>query len=274
MLNIIVFSKDRACQLELFLRSMKFYFKEFSEHKINVLYTYSNDKFKEGYEKLFKIHNDSNIVYIKEYLRFKEHVLQLIDLNNPYSVFFVDDIVFKNEFTLKSKQFKLFTLDDNILTLSLRLHPYLTYCYPARIRMNPPKFDSNLLFKWLGEGGDYGYPMSLDGHFFRTPEFQMLSKLLDYNSPNSYESILAGYPLNRLKMICFEESVIINNPINRVQTFNKNVHGNITADYLNDSFLDGYIIDLEKFKGLKNTSCHQEIEIRLVKELNLNETQN
>ena len=55
MLNIIVFSRDRACQLELFIRSMKFYFKEFYQYNINVLYTYSNNKFKEGYEKLFKI---------------------------------------------------------------------------------------------------------------------------------------------------------------------------------------------------------------------------
>lgn len=265
MLNIIIFSKDRACQLELLLRSMKFYFKEFSESKINVLYTYSNDKFKEGYEKLFKIHNDENIKYIKEVKKFKEHVLLLLDLNNPYTVFFVDDIVFKNEFTINCKQFKLFAMNDEILCLSLRLHPYLTYCYSARIRMNKPNFDSNLIFKWIGQSGDYGYPMSLDGHFFRTLEFSALSKVLDYYNPNSYESMLAGYPLNRLKMICFEESIIVNNPINKVQNFNNNVHGNITADYLNDVFLNGYIIDLENFKGFKNISCHQEIEIILMK---------
>lgn len=40
MLNIIVFSKDRPAQLELFLRSMKLYFTEFYEHKINILYTF------------------------------------------------------------------------------------------------------------------------------------------------------------------------------------------------------------------------------------------
>lgn len=274
MLNIIVFSRDRACQLELFIRSMKFYFKEFNEYKINVLYTYSNDKFKEGYEKIFKIHSDKNINYIKEVKRFKEHVLLLLDPSNPYTVFFVDDIVFKNEFSLNSKQFKLFTMNDEIIALSLRLHPNLTYCYSARIRMSQPNFDSNLIFKWLGLPGDYGYPMSLDGHFFRTPEFSALSKVLEYNNPNSYESILAGYPLNRLKMICFEESIIVNNPMNKVQTFNNNVHGNITAEYLNDCFLDDYIIDLENFKGFKNISCHQEIEIRLVKELKLDETEN
>ena len=96
-INIIVFSKDRACQLELFLRSMKFYFKEFDQHIINVLYTYSNDKFKSGYDKLFTIHNDSNINYIKETQNFKNHILFLLDQDKAYTIFFVDDIVFKND---------------------------------------------------------------------------------------------------------------------------------------------------------------------------------
>ena len=78
MLNIIVFSKNRSCQLELFLRSMKLYFKEFNEHKINILYTYSNDKFKEGYDKVISIHNDKNINYIKETQPFKNHILLLL----------------------------------------------------------------------------------------------------------------------------------------------------------------------------------------------------
>lgn len=264
-INITVFSKDRSCQLELFIRSMKFYFKEFYEHQINILYTYSNDKFKEGYEKLFKIHNDSNINYIKETQPFKNHVLILLNPDNPYSVFFVDDIIFKNEFTLNSKQFKLFTIKDEILTLSLRLHPYLTYCYAERRRMNPPKFDSNLVFKWLGEQGDYNYPMSLDGNFFRTNEIIALTKAFSFNGPNLYESMLARYPLNRLKMICFEDSIIVNNPINKVQNFNNNIHGNVSAEFLNDKFLEDNIIDFEDFKGFKNYSCHQEIEIKLVK---------
>jgi len=264
MINITIFSKDRACQLELLIRSMKLYFKEFYENEINILYTYSNDKFKEGYEKLFLIHNDKNINYIKETLKFKEHVLLLLNQENPYTIFFVDDIVFKNPFSLESKQFKLFTMNDEILTLSLRLHPYLTYCYPARIRMNPPNFDSNLIFKWQGQSGDYNYPMSMDGHFYRTKEFSALTKVLNFNNPNSYEGILAGYPLNRPKMICFEESVIVNNPINKVQNYNNNIHGIISAEYINNEFLENKIIELENFKGIKNFSCHQEIDIKLI----------
>jgi len=264
MVNIIIFSKNRANQLELFLRSMKFYFKEFSESTINVLYTYSDDNFKAGYDKLFTIHKDSNIKYIKETDVFKHHVLLLLNPEILYTVFFVDDIVFKNPFSLESKQFKLFSMNNDILTLSLRLHPNLTYCYAAGFRISPPSFDSNLLFKWYGQQGDYGYPMSLDGHFFRTNDILPIIKVISFNNPNSFESILSNYPLNRSKMICFEESIIINNPINKVQNFNNNFHGNISAEFLNDKFLDNYIIDLYDFKGLKNISCHQEIEIRLI----------
>lgn len=265
MINIIVFSKDRASQLELFIRSMKLYFKEFQQNKISVLYTYSDDKYKQGYEKLFNIHNDKNIVYIKETENFKNHVLKLLNPENTYSVFFVDDIIFKNPFTLESKQFKLFTMNDDILTLSLRLHPYLKFCYAANFTMSPPQFETNNVFKWYGKQGDYGYPMSLDGHFFRTNDILTLTRAINFNNPNSYESVLAGFPLNRPKMICFEESVIINNPVNKVQTFNNNYHGNITAEYLNDMFLNDNIIDLEDYKGIKNNACHQELKISFIK---------
>lgn len=265
-MNIIIFSKDRPCQLELFLRSVKKYFKEFSQYNFKVLYTYSDSNFEEGYKKLFKIHNDDNISYIKEGNKFKDSLLKIIDKEKDYSIFFVDDIIFKNKFTLNSKQFKLFTLDDNILTLSLRLHNNLTYCYPARIHMNPPKFESNMSFRWRGQPGDYGYPMSLDGHFFRTKDILTFLKSLPYNNPNSLESYLSMYPLNRPKMICFEESIIMNLPINKVQNFNQNVHGNISAKFLNDKFLENYIIDLEPFDGFKNMSCHQEVEIKFIKD--------
>jgi len=264
MLNIIVFSRNRACQLELFLRSMKFYFKEFYDHKINILYTYSSDRYREGYERLFKIHNDSNINYIKESQDFKKHVLLLLNPSNPYSVFFVDDIIFKNQFSLNSIQFKLFTLNDEILTLSLRLHPNLIYCYASNLKMNKPDFETNNVFKWKGQIGDFGYPMSLDGHFFRTSEISTLTRSISFTNPNSYESFLAFYPFNKPKMICFDESIIMNNPVNRVQTYNNNYHGNIPADYLNENFLNGRIIDLENFKGFRNVSCHQEMPINFV----------
>jgi len=264
-MNVIVFSKDRSCQLELLIRSIKKYFKEFEELTFNILYTYSNDTFKKGYDKLFEMHNDLNLNYIKETKKFKEHVLELIDDKVEHTIFFVDDMIFKNDFTLKSKQYQLFSTDENILTLSLRLHNNLTYCYSANIPQTPPRFDTNNSFRWRGQPGDYGYPMSLDGYFFRTKDILPLFKVLNYNNPNSLESVICVYPMNRPLMICFEESVVLTIPVNLVQNFNNNVHGNISADFLNDKFLDDYIIDLEPYDGFRNISCHQEVEFNYIK---------
>ena len=60
-INVIIFSKNRAAQLELFIRSMKKFFKDFSSNEIKILYKTSNSFFEEGYEKLKKIHSDDNI---------------------------------------------------------------------------------------------------------------------------------------------------------------------------------------------------------------------
>jgi hypothetical protein len=49
-----------------------------------------------------------------------------------------------------------------------------------------------------------------------------------------------------------------------VQEWNNNVHGKITAEYLNEQFLFGKIIDLTPFEGFENISCHQELPINFI----------
>lgn len=258
-MNIIVFSKDRACQLELFLRSMSEYFREFNSFKINILYTYSNEFFKNGYDKLINKYY-TNINWIKEN-NFKNDLLSVINKNEKYTIFFVDDIIWKNYFSIKDEEFKIFEQDERILTLSLRLHPNLTYCYTMNIPLTPTK---SKIWKWRGLAGDYGYPMSLDGHFFRTTEIINLLNILEYKNPNQLEALLAINPINKPLMLCYDKSIIFNNPINKVQTNNPNRHGNITAEYLNQEFLKGFIIDLEKFRHIDNESCHKEIPIKFI----------
>ena len=258
MINFIIFSKDRAMQLELFLRSMKYFFVEFNEYKINILYKYTNEQFKEGYNKLIEDYSSINFVLEKD---FKKDLLSLIK-NNKYTIFFVDDIIWKEPFSLNCDDFKIFENNENILTYSLRLHPNLTYCYAANVIMKPIK---SKLFAWYNLPGDYGYPMSLDGHFFRTEDIMNLLINLSYNNPNQLEGKMAMKPLHKHLMLCSEKSIIFNNPCNKVQTNNPNRYGNISAEYLNGEFLKDYIIDLEPFKHLNNESCHKEISITLIK---------
>lgn len=261
-MNIIIFSKDRAAQLDLFIRSMKEYFKECNNHKINILYTYSNEKFKQGYNELIEIYPEIN--FIKE-TNFKNDTLNQINPEVKYTVFFVDDIIWKEPFSTTDKEFKIFENNSDILCLSLRINPNLNYCYPASQKMVLPKTYNNGIWYWRGETGDYGYPMSLDGHIFRTKEIIPLLQKLPYKNPNSLESMLASFPLTLPKMICYEKSKIINNPANKVQTNNPNKHGSIRSEFLNQKFISGYMIDLEPYRNLNNTQCHLELPISFIK---------
>lgn len=259
-MNIIVFSKDRSAQLDLFLNSMKHYYKEYEESKINVLYLTSNEKFEKGYNKLKDLHK--NVNFLKE-TNFQKDLLSLVDEDQTYTVFFVDDIVWKDYFSINDDIFSNF-YDERVLCLSLRINNYLNYCYPASIFMNTPEFDEHNRWNWIKErhNGDYGYPMSLDGHIFMTDEILSLLENIKYNNPNDLESKLSYNPLIESPlMVCYKDSKIINIPCNKVQTNNPNKHGNVSIDVLNENFLKGKRLSFKEYEFIKNRSCHIELDL-------------
>jgi glycosyltransferase involved in cell wall biosynthesis len=266
MLNIIVFSKDRACQLELLLRSLKIFFKNWYKYNPCILYTYSEPAYRDGYEKLKQLHPEFIYICEKDSIPFKQHVLNLARDINPYTVFLVDDIVFRQPFDLESEAFKVFTKNREILCLSLRLCPRINYCYSANKPAPPPTFEQHLIWDWqkMPPDNDWGYPMSLDGHVFRTEEIKPIIQAIEFDSPNFFEERLTASPINLPKMICYSDGKILNIPANRVQETHVNRHGNlITPAELNREFLDGKTISLKNVLDVKNTAAHQEIPLRL-----------
>lgn len=259
-MNIIVFSKDRPPQLELFIRSFKTYVKNADNHTIKVIYLATNEQYILGYNKLMAM-NYPNIIYVKEE-RFYENVLQLIDPTDEHIVFFSDDNIFKNKYDFYDKQMDIFNRDKDIACISLRLHPRLTYCYPQNIPQTPPKFDENYIFYWRGLPGDYGYPMSVDGHIFRTKDIYPALKRGRYPNPTMLENYLVMNTLRAPKMICYDKSIIVNNPCNRASSCAGNIHGTIELSELNSYFLEGKLISLDNIDGIENISCHQEIQIQ------------
>ena len=284
-MNIIVFSKDRACQLELFLTSFLYFVKNSNKYNmkpyllinnrfknkynIKVLYTFSTLEFKDGYDKLIKTEvfneeNKKNILFFKEY-DFSKNVFELINLNKKNTVFFVDDNIFIRPFDFFDWQQDLFEKDNDILCRSLRLNYCLDYCYPAKKEINKrPEFDENGVFNWENQECDYGYPMSLDGHIFRTDQIVEQMKLINFKNPNSLEGRLVLHPIKCSKMVCYKKSIIINNPANRVQTNNFNYCGKYDAKYINSHFLKNKIIDMRPFQYYENTACHVELPINLM----------
>jgi hypothetical protein len=245
-------------QLDLFIRSFNHCIANAESYKIKVLYMTTHDDFEEAYDKL-KVTGYKNVEFIRE-LEFRNDLLGMFE-NVPYTVFFVDDIVVKRHVDLFDEQMDIFNSNSQIICRSLRLGWNMLYCYPADVVMTPPAFTDKGIFRWRGLPGDYGYPMSVDGHIFRTNEIYKVISDIEFKCPNTMEGEMQGKLGYLPLMICYKESVVFNNPINKVQYFNNNKHGDVNPVYLNAMYMSGKRIMLEPFIGLKNHSCHQEMEL-------------
>lgn len=262
MLNILIFSKDRACQLELLLRSMKHFFKEWKETSISILYTHTNEQYKKGYDKVRNIHPEFDYM-IESPNGFKKSTIGAINPNISYTVFFVDDDVFKEPFSIQSDRFKQFIDDPDILCLSLRMHPRISYCYTRDISTPAPVFKSQGLWDWRQPEakGDWCYPMSVDGHIFRTKDIMPYLETLEYKNPNYLEGQMAGDPLGATYMLCYDQSIIVNIPMNRVQQSNSNRAGDVSLEFLNNKLLNNQIISLSTIEGAEVIAPHQELPV-------------
>lgn len=267
-MNIVIFSKDRPAQLDLFLRSMKSMFPGWHMYRdVHVLYTYSNEAFGSGYVKTITMHPDIHYAYENKG-RFKSDLLNLISKDKYFTMFFVDDNIFKNNFNVACDEVNEFVHREDIACVSLRLCPRINYCYTMNVPMTTPTFLDPKRYIWTWSNaspGDWAYPMSLDGHIFKTEEILPLLNLLSYSNPNTLEGTLACSPFNTPNMICFEDSKIINIPANKVQDVNGNRHGNLSAWDINEQYTRGKRLSLEKLLGKtelkQNTSCHQDIPL-------------
>jgi hypothetical protein len=264
MINVVVFSKDRPAQLELFLRSMKRFFVEWNMVSTSILYRYSSEEYHRGYDKTMKYHPEFLYV-LEEPGKFKEQVLKMINPAHNATMFFVDDIVFKNYWMLKSPPVRKFLTEDSILCLAIRLCPRINYCYTEKRDTPPPKFTSEGMWFWkdLSLKGDWSYPMSLDGNLFKTEDILPLLKSLSYENPNTLEGTLATHPIDKPYMVCYPDTLLFNIPVNKVQTANGNHCGSIPADYLNREFLKTKRISMSNLEFFKNTACHQEMPLIL-----------
>ncbi len=274
MLNVIIFSLNRPAQLDLFIRSAEKFFKNFYKNNITIIYKYSNDLFKKGYEKVIARYPE--IKFILETI-LKQDILKSFDFTKRFTVFFTDDDVFINDFNFDTNDFGFnfnnINVKNNFICISLRMNPSINYCYTQNIKVDIPNIiflnDKSIIWKWRAEKYDWGYPMSLDGHIFLTNDIFPLIKTLEFENPNYLEGKLSKNPINKPFMICYKNSKIINNDVNRVNKVSPNKFGekyNFPVDLINDNYLSGKIISLENFINLKNESPHIEVPLIFIKE--------
>ena len=233
----IIFSRNRAMQLELLLRNLNI--------PSSILYTY-DEGFLLGYEKLMKMH--LSFEFIKE-TNFK---LQLVEniRNSKYVMFMVDDDVMLESFEENCPQFTEFKSNSDIISLSLNLCPRYRY-------RNLPTMDHN---KWewrpyskRAKGYTlriWGHPMTCTSHVFRTEDIIPIIESNDITNPNYLEHALVANEDNikRSLMMCFDNPKTINNGVNQVQTSFPSRTLNISPEELEHKFLNGERLSLDYIK--------------------------
>jgi hypothetical protein len=263
MINNIIFSKDRACQLRLLLESIK---KNADNiFNVNIIYKASNEEFNKGYEQLKAEELLPNINWVKQSLNFKKDVISILDSNYEYSCFATDDDIIYRKVD-EGKIIKAFKEDKDIFCFSLRLGKNVTVCYSMNSKNKIVPFEDEeevIKWEWKKHYYDAGYSLSVDYHVFTTKDINKLVNKITFENPNTLEAnlqIFSNFP--KQIMAAFEQSVVVNTPINIVNEVYNNRQGEqfaVSVEEFNKRYLDGEVIDLEKIDFSNIIGCHQEL---------------
>lgn len=274
MAHAIFLSKDRAAQIHLALEAIR----DNGSHifsNISVLYHSSNQEFAKGYEKVKKEFSNFNWIPQDSYYH---NIMDLVDESFNLTSFFTDDDILYQVIPCSNKQMESnFDEMDILGTFSLRLgmNTYIQDPYISSHVVQPVsgfhEIDERMIiWRWADcpSYGNFGYPLSVDGHLFRTGELRKILKECKFNNPNQQEVAMQPF-MNMLPpmMACFQTSVVINTPLNRVQDTCMNRAGENfgqTAEEMNIRYLNGEKLDLDSIDFSNIIGCHQELKINWI----------
>lgn len=264
MITATIFSRDRAAQLDLLLRSITSNAPNLFDG-INVIWKASDQRMERAYEIIAKEHTE--ICLFKEQLNFRKQVQGLLSWSRDYACFLCDDDIFYREIPEQSIE-DMLKLNTDVLGFSLRLGENTTYCYPMQRQQALPTFDPLLdmnVWYWKEAEFDFAYPGSLDGHIFRRDHLRVLTGG-EYGNPNQLEEVLnkACYCTTVPKFASFRESVLVGNPTNRVNDTHPNRYGDYhdsDTETLNDKFLRQNRLQLHKMRFDNINGAHKEMRL-------------
>jgi hypothetical protein len=252
-LKAIVFSRDRAMQLDAFLRSVELHVPELFEELV-VLYRATEEGFAAGYERLRA--ERPGVTWVAE-SNFRDDLLELVG-DERLLVFHTDDDVY-------FRSIGAFDLRDEEVCFTLRLGLNTTYCYPLdrdeELRDAEVGGD-RVSWDWRAQDpGAYSYPLALNAHVFRAREAHEWLGRTEYASPNELEAALQALsPDVQPRMASFAHSAVVSIPANIVNDTYANRHGAMHgAQDLNLRFLDGERIDVPAMSFDRIGACHVEI---------------
>ena len=261
---VLVFSKDRAIQLELLLRS---YTEQLSKPlPLTVLYRASTPAHQQAYEEVFAAYQSLQLTAVAEQA-FKPDLLRLMKASGARNVLFlVDDIVFIQP--VDTRLIEQWDTAQGIL--SLRLGRNITRSFnsggiaqPQPAALEPVTREGHALVRWRWVDGalDWSLPTSLDGHLLPLPDLIPVVEATHFKAPNSLERAIGQYRFlfKWRHGYCWERSRIMNLPLNTVKTEDFDFpHQGWDAEELLQAFARGYRLDVGALPLAQHDSCHME----------------
>jgi hypothetical protein len=273
MIQVIVFSFDRAMQLDLLLCSIE----KFDTHRlfsVCVLFACSSDEYQIAYDRLknkyptvcwmqeqryekaqlnfhFNFtywHNlywwlKSNIVR-KNKSNFKSCLLKIVNNSRfPFVMFLTDDSLFYNEISISQTNLDKIKQQPEVYSFSFR------HGMNLRAGIYQERIDSIYWNVYENDvKTDWGYPFSVDGHVYETQTIHRIVNKLILNNPNTMEANIACYVSKKNifpHIIASKQSSLVGFELNRVQSVTNNHHLSISQKELNYYYLEGYTLKID-----------------------------
>jgi hypothetical protein len=236
----LVFSKDRAAQLDLLLRSLERYA---PKERTRVILTGSTTDFQIAYGALIEAHPWVGW-YIQDGANFGWSLDEALDHPDETVTFFCDDDVLYREI-------------DRTPAYWLRFPEVLTHS--LRLGSGVPTWDWTVL-----DAQDHGYPGSIDGHAFRTADLRRMLEGQEIPNPLILETILAkrAGELERPLMACYLEQKLVGVDVNTVAEDQLRPSGREhpqSAEELNARYLAGERISLDALDFSGVDGCLAEV---------------
>lgn len=256
--DVIIFSKDRAMQLEALLYSMEKYVKSLG--KIYIIVKITNNNFLQGY---FKFYNNQNKTAVKLYDEdyfggFKRTFITILNnVETKKILLLCDDVIFTDEVDLD-----VYNPWLSWNSINLCLGTNITWCNAKSSVQQVSDYNiykDLIRWKWTKAEGDFAYPNSIGASIFKTWWIRLLAKILPYDCPNWLEGKMNNKYVKKIispRTISYYNSKAYCLLLNQVQTVYKFQEGlpEHSPEKLNELFLQGKVIDTSGLNGIVNDS--------------------
>lgn len=263
----IVFSRDRAAQLDLLLASLELNAPGLLD-PVHVLWQATGEPYERAYGLCAAAHPGTSFVCETA---FASQVATLAEGTGAITFFTDDSILFKPVTTRPRLPESWLETNEELLCFSLRLGENCDSCYPLAREQRLPPFalldSETLAWAWRDADGDFGYPGSLDGHVFRRETVLELVAAGGYSNPNTLEGLFAARLAGneRGSIGSYRQSHLVGVPVNRVNQTHPNRFGErwpYGPSVLNDRYLAGERLDPAAVEAENVTAAHAELPLR------------